>query len=381
MKKNVTASSFSNLNRRSLLQWSAAALSAPMVAKATHAWAEEKLAGAGEVVVFSWGGSFTDAVRKYVYEPFTSATGIKVIDVVADFAEPQIKAMHEAGRVDWDIAYLAPQNYPEMHQAGMFEPINYSLWDKESLDGVPPQARLEDVFAIDQSAELLAYDKRAFPNGGPKNWADFWDVKRFPGPRGLMASSGNSGKFNIQYALLASGASLTDIWPLTDEKMDIAFKKLDEIKPHIAKWWSAGGEPVQLLVNKELVMTSIYDGRVVKAARDGAPIDFSWDGAYIGYDYAAILKGGPNTENAQKLVAFLNRAQIAAGWTQGTGYPATNANQLKYLPTDLASVLSIDPKNSEVIVIEDSAWLTEKRSDGKTNSDHIQDRWMAWRAG
>ncbi|MET4606911.1 hypothetical protein ABIB90_006414 [Bradyrhizobium sp. JR4.1] len=25
--------------------------------------------------------------------------------------------------------------------------------------------------------------------------------------------------------------------------------------------------------------------------------------------------------NAQRLIAFLNRTQIAAGWTQGTGYP------------------------------------------------------------
>ncbi|MET4449544.1 spermidine/putrescine-binding protein [Bradyrhizobium sp. GM2.2] len=62
-------------------------------------------------------------------------------------------------------------------------------------------------------------------------------------------------------------------------------------------------------------MSSVYDGRAVATVRQGAPIKFAWDGAVMGWDYAAILKGGPNTANAQKLVAFFNRAQIAAGWT------------------------------------------------------------------
>ncbi|MEY9104543.1 hypothetical protein ABH999_000739 [Bradyrhizobium yuanmingense] len=31
-----------------------------------------------------------------------------------------------------------------------------------------------------------------------------------------------------------------------DDKIDRALKKLDEIKPHITKWWTARGEPIQL---------------------------------------------------------------------------------------------------------------------------------------
>ncbi|MCA1378623.1 MULTISPECIES: hypothetical protein [unclassified Bradyrhizobium] len=105
-------------SRRSMLQPTAVLLSTPFVAKAMGAWAQEKLAGSGEVVVFSYGGSFTESIRKYVYEPFTKATGIKVVDVVADLAEPQVKAMHQAGRVDWDAAYIVVQNYPAMDEAG-----------------------------------------------------------------------------------------------------------------------------------------------------------------------------------------------------------------------------------------------------------------------
>lgn len=126
-------------------------------------------------------------------------------------------------------------------------------------------------------------------------------------------------------------------------------------------------------------MTSVYDGRVLSAIRQGAPFKFVWDGADVVSTVGVILKGSPNTANAQKLIAFMNRAEIAAGVTQGTGYSAPNTNQLKYLPDDLVPLLSVNPENAAKTIIEDSAWLAAKRSDGKSNADYIQERWLKWR--
>ncbi|UPJ94940.1 hypothetical protein [Bradyrhizobium sp. 172] len=62
MTKRVFGSrSFCNIIRRSMLQSAAALLSMSLDANATSAPAQEKLAGNGEVVVFSYGGSFTEA--------------------------------------------------------------------------------------------------------------------------------------------------------------------------------------------------------------------------------------------------------------------------------------------------------------------------------
>ncbi|MCK1726375.1 ABC transporter substrate-binding protein [Bradyrhizobium sp. 142] len=367
------------VSRRSVLQSSAAALlSAPLVVKATAAFGQEKLAGTGEVVVYSYGGSFTENLRKYVSDPFTKATGIRVVDVTADFAEPQIKAMSAANRVDWDIALVIAQGYSELHQAGVFMPIDYSLWDGEALKGVPESARLTDAVLAFRNANLLVYDERAFPKGGPKNWADFWNIKEFPGPRGLNA---NLGYHSMLYALMADGVAHKDLWPLTHDKIDRALKKLDEIKPHITKWWAAGGEPIQLLNNREYALTSAFDGRALAAIKQGAPIRMAWDGATIGGIPWTVLKGGPNSANAQKFIAFVNRAEMAAAFTQATGYPGPNVNQLKYLPADLLPLLSINPENAAKTVQLDHAWLVAKGPHGKTNSDHIQERWLAWRAG
>ncbi|WP_146006725.1 hypothetical protein [Bradyrhizobium forestalis] len=106
MKKRRVGRLHCGLSRRSFLESTAAVLSVPLIAKATAAWAQEKLAGSGEVVVFSYGGSYTEGVRKHVYEPFTKATGISVVDVTANIAERQARAMTRAGRVDWDLVPL-----------------------------------------------------------------------------------------------------------------------------------------------------------------------------------------------------------------------------------------------------------------------------------
>jgi len=361
--------------RRSFVESAAALLSVPFVARATAAWAQERLAGSGEVVVFSYGGSYTQAVRKYVYEPFTKATGIAVIDVTADIAEPQVRAMTRAGRVDWDVALIDGQNYPTMHDAGLFQSIDYGLWDDEALKGAPQSARLSDAVVAFRSTTLLAYDERSFPKGGPQNWVDFWNVEAFPGPRGL-----SSVARHMVLALAADGVPNSDRWPLTDDKIERALKKLSEIKPHVAKWWTAGGEPVQALINREFVMTSCYDGRALSAIRQGAPIRMVWSGGNLVYVYWTVLKGGPSSGNAQKLVAFLNRAENAAAFTMGTNLTGPNVNQLQHLPADLVPLLSITEDNASQLVAQDDAWLAAKRPDGKTNVDHLQERWLAWRA-
>ncbi|MBB4423936.1 putative spermidine/putrescine transport system substrate-binding protein/mannopine transport system substrate-binding protein [Bradyrhizobium sp. CIR48] len=368
----------SGFSRRSMLRAATAAMAVPALARSPVAFAQDKLAGSGQVIAFSWGGLFTKGIRKYVYEPFTEATGIKVVDVVADVAEPQVKAMNQAGRVDWDTAFIQASILPSMDEAGMFLPINYSLWDPESIRGTEQSVRLKSAVPVIASAMTLAYDKRALGNRGPKSWSDFWNVKAFSGPRGLTQLPANA-KNNIVFALLADGVPKSDIWPLTDDKIDRALKKFDEIRPHITKWWTAGSEAPQLLLNREIAMSSCFDGRAISAIRQGAPIEMIWDGAYVNYTYWTVLKGGPNSENAQKLIAFVNRAAVAAGFTTGTGYPGPNINQLDHLPSDQVPLLSINPENSSKVIHEDSAWLAAKRPDGKTNLEHIGDRWLAWR--
>ena len=58
---------------------------------------------------------------------------------------------------------------------------------------------------------------------------------------------------------------------------DRAFKKLDQIKPHVTVWWSTGQQPAQLLLDKEVVLATGWNGRFYDLIKKGAPIEIEWN--------------------------------------------------------------------------------------------------------
>src|SRR5258705_369542 len=56
----------------------------------------------------------------------------------------------------------------------------------------------------------LCYRRDKFPNGGPQSWADFWDVKKFPGTRSLY----NNAPRTLAFALLADGVAPDKLYPM-----------------------------------------------------------------------------------------------------------------------------------------------------------------------
>src|SRR3546814_2888227 len=83
---------------------------------------------------------------------------------------------------------------------------------------------------------VIGYDGDRIEGPGPRSWADFWDVKRFPGKRGMRKTP----KYSLEFALLADGVPPDQVYPTlrTPAGIDRAFSKLDEIKPNVV-WWSS----------------------------------------------------------------------------------------------------------------------------------------------
>src|SRR5262249_57889854 len=119
----------------------------------------------------------------------------------------------------------------------------------------------------------LCYRRDKSPNGGPKSWVDFWDVKRFPGARGLCI---NDSPRTLIFALLADGMPADRLYPLD---VDRAFKKLDQIKPHIKVWWREGNQSQQLIRDGEVDMMSIWNGRATELKEAGGPVELISNGA------------------------------------------------------------------------------------------------------
>ena len=71
----------------------------------------------------------------------------------------------------------------------------------------------------------------------------------------------------------------------------------------------------------EVVMATGWNGRFFNAAvGEGAPIVQVWDGQGLDYEYFALVKGGPNQEDAMKALAMMTSTEMLAGSAKYIAY-------------------------------------------------------------
>src|SRR5437868_3754900 len=165
---------------------------------------------------------------------------------------------------------------------------------------LPPEAIVANGHGVASNIQgtNLCYRADKFRDGGPKSWVDFWDVKKFPGSRGLCI---NDSPRTLIFALLADGVPADRLYPLDIER---AFKKLNEIKPHIKVWWREGNQSQQLIRDGEVDMMSIWNGRATELKLAGVPVELVWNGAVRSTSTWCVLKGAPNRKLAWEFIQF-----------------------------------------------------------------------------
>ena len=123
-------------------------------------------------------------------------------------------------------------------------------------------------------------------------------MKKFPGRRALR----NHPFATLEAALMADGVAPDKLYPID---VDRAFKKLEEIKPHITVWWTSGAQSAQLLNDGEVDMVMAWNGRVSALTKEGAKVAFTYNQGILQSTSLCILKDAPNLATAVK---FLNEA-------------------------------------------------------------------------
>lgn len=294
----------------------------------------DALKGSGQVTVADPGGPFTKAWAEAYHLPFQRATGIQSIQVARQH-EPvaAVRSQVESKSYTWDaVGGLTTQAHKQLSAAGLLEPLD---WDRLPFakSELMKEAVQPDWMGVDVFAVTLAYRTDKYSGDkAPKTWADFFDVKRFPGRRALQKSALNT----LEIALLADGVDPDKLYPLD---VDRAFKKLDEIKPHITLWWESGAQTTQALQTGEIELAAVYNARAQTAADAGAPVAISWNQGLYALEGLAILKGSPNKENAQKFIAFASRAENMAMWARYLAYGPTNLRAYKFISEERAKLL------------------------------------------
>jgi len=166
-----------------------------------------------DITVMSWGGAYGEAQTEAFVKPFVAATGKATIMVDSDNPAPAIKAMVEAGNVTVDVASVEYADVIRLCDEGMLEPIDVASLPA-APDGTPaaddflPGAVTECAVSTDIWANVYGYDTTKFADAAPATAADFFDLAKFPGKRGLHKSA----KAVLEFALIGDGVPVADVY-------------------------------------------------------------------------------------------------------------------------------------------------------------------------
>ena len=84
-------------------------------------------AQADELSVISFGGANKEAQVKAYYEPFTKATGTKVVAGEYNGEMAKLKAMVETNSVSWDVVEVESSEVARGCDEGFFEKLDYKV--------------------------------------------------------------------------------------------------------------------------------------------------------------------------------------------------------------------------------------------------------------
>ena len=307
------------LTRRIVLASGTAGLAMPSV------WTRPARA-AGQVVVRNPGGAYSDTQKKFVYDPFTKETGIEVVIVPSTMAK--MLAMVKSGNTELDVADAGLDGLITLHKAGALAPIDYKSWKHTDANDIQAEYRTETTVGVCLYATVLGYNKETYPTGKqPKDWVQFWDAKAFAGSR--MLADMASGTPNLEFALIADGVPMDKIFPID---IDRAFKSMSRVKPFIKKFWDTGALSAQMMADKDVVLGSIWNGRLSAIAEKGAPLAIEWNQHMLQIQAYGLFRDGPNAKAAQLFLDYAMSPKPNSGLGLELNYGPINRKSFPLLP-------------------------------------------------
>jgi spermidine/putrescine transport system substrate-binding protein len=304
-------------------------------------------ASAGKSITFhSWGGTTSEAFRKYALDPFTKATGIEVIDAAftgMDAYLTQVKASFPPGG-EFNLAHLsAVYDYARYTKLGFGVVLNESKIpnlknvmtamikplreiSKGTLSAVP----------YDLGQTGIAYNTKYIPKekaeklGASLLW--YKDLK------GKLGSWGGDHRTNMWYAALHTGQN-----PNNMTHLDHIWDALREQRKLMKKYWASGSELMSLLANEEVYATVAWSGRVAALQEQGHPIGYLAPyNTYSWMEYIYVLKG-TDLDVAQQVLNYMLAPDCAIAVAKAQNYPSSLDPTKVKMPPEVQKLPAFDP--------------------------------------
>src|SRR5690606_19583353 len=322
-------------------------------------------AQARDLTIVNFGDANGEAQQIAFVNQLEKELGIKIISVAYNGEQAKVKAMVETNNVVWDAVEVETADLGRGCDEGLYEKLDWSKIGNKA-DFIPEAVHECGVGTFVWST-VLAYNGKT-QKTAPNSWADVSDVKKFPGKRGMRKGA----RYNLEFALMADGVAPGEVYKVlaTPEGIDRAFSKLDELKPHI-QWWEAGAQPVQMLAAGDVAMSTVYNGRIDAANREGQSLKIVWNESMYDLDYWVIPTGAPNKELAEKFIKFASSAGPQVAYSQHIAYGPTNKQAIDKLDPKLLADLPNSPQNIKSALLSSYDYWAD-------HGEELDQRFSAW---
>lgn len=317
-----------------------------------------------KLTVISFGRADQDALTRAYYDAFGQSTGIEVKSLSYDGQVTELEQMVKSGKPEWDVMQVESRALQLGCQQGLFEKLDIGKIGNPG-DFIPGAVSDCGLGIFAWSLALVYSDQL---KEGPHSWADFWDVKRYPGKRGLRRSA----KYTLEIALLADGVAPGDVYPMlaTEAGVERAFRKLDRIKSDTI-WWEAAAQPGVQLSAGNMVMSSGYTLWFDPVQPRNKHFKIAWEDSLYDVDSWAIPKGSPKLAEAYRFIAFASAPERQKLLSERLPYGPTNKNALPLLQGDLARSLPSSQANlSSALKVDTAFWIA--------HGEALEKRFDAW---
>lgn len=325
-----------------------------------------------ELNVVSWDGAYVKSQMLGFIFPYEEETGVRVNVLQYAGGIDEIRQQVRAWNVHWDVVDLELFDAIRACEEGLLLEIDPS--------GLPPApdgtSATEDFISSSLtpcgvgnmvSATVVSYNRERLDEP-PTSIRDFFDLQQYPGRRGLRRTP----QGNLEWALIADGVARDDIYDVlsTEKGLDRAFQVLSRIKPYI-QWWRTGEEAVRMLETDQVVMSSVYSGRIKSAVERGEPLEILWDHQIWLFDVWGIPKHGRNTELALDFVRFATSTRSLARQAAYIPYGPVRRSSMERVPEAIRPMLPTADHNMATAIQLDAHWWSD-------NLERVQQRFNNW---
>src|SRR5436190_3868998 len=306
---------------------------------------------AQKVVVYT---SNDSNLNRFVFDAFNKETGIEIEQVEAGSGVIFRRRQSERERPLGDIVWGVSRTLLRSNKALL------APYASKNKDAVPAPFRDADDAWIGSNVHILVIlqNTKLIPeNEGPKSWADLMDATW----KGKVAFTdpANSGSAYSNLTMLA------ELWGPGES----GWEKVSQLLAN-TRVLNRSSLVFQGVGNGEFALGMSLEYAGYQWSSNGAPVKVIYpaDGTVAQMEGVAIIKGGPNTENAKQFVDYVSRKDVREAILKfAFRRPARQDLDLSKLPGAMPQLADV-----KIVDYDEDAWVEKRAETAKKIQEIIQ---------